>query len=432
MQKRTLILILSHALLLGAGYGWHRAVSGPGGEVSPAPVESAVVKAPERKPGSVSREAGEAPWSARECRKAWHALKGSQVPPAELAMLRQRILREWAAKDLRPALIAWSDAETLNSSDVSNAIQRAFDGREEEMLGWIKAGDFGLDSPQLLYALASRMEDKDPVLMLKLMPKVPEEFQARVMQNLFGSHSHPGPDPGEMDERIAGIGDLPDERLRSLAWQAVLKGMANRGDSGFHEILAREDLPADARSAALGSFAEALANDALPSKALENFRQLSPADRAEVGPALLEQAERLSFARPSAVTGALAMLAESGQWELLAAKGPEAVDHFFKSSKPNAESVSRWALRLPEREETAGIFRHAVAGQFRDDLSGGAEWARSLPEGWQREQALAQLAITADSHHKDAAVRDEAISEITDPAILEELQEWRRTKAVSK
>jgi hypothetical protein len=432
MKTRTWILIASHTLLLGAGYGWHRAVGAKAEKAVPMAVEAPVRKVDERKPGSVSTVAGEAHWSGSECRKAWHAVKGSKIPPAELALLRQRILREWAAKDLRPALIAWSDEETLNSSEVSNAIQRAFDGHEEEMLGWIEAGDFGLDSPQLLYALTSRMEDKDPLLLLKLMPKVPEEFQQRVMQGLFGSHSHPGPDREAMDQRIEGIASLPDERLRSLAWQAVLEGMAKRGEERFHEVLGREDLPVEVRSAALGSFAEGLAGAQLPVKALADFRRLSPENRAEIGPSLLEHAKRLSFARPGAVTNALTMLAESGQWDLLEKEGPAAVDHFFKSSKPNPEALGRWALALPEREETSGVFRRAVAPRFRDDPVAGAEWARSLPEGWQRDQALAQLAMTADADHKDAAVRDQAISEITDPAILEELQEWRQTKSVAK
>ena len=54
-----------------------------------------------------------------------------------------------------------------------------------------------------------------------------------------------------MNKRIAGIASFPDERLQSLASQAALKGMANRGEDRFHDILARHDLPADVRPAAL-------------------------------------------------------------------------------------------------------------------------------------------------------------------------------------
>jgi hypothetical protein len=428
-MKRISLLIASHALLLAAGYGWHRSVAGRQPEPPPpARQESAAAKPVERKPGSVTTVMGEAPWTGGECRKAWQALKGSGIPPAEIAALRQRILREWSMRDLRPALIAWSDMETLNSTDVSNSIQRAFDGHEEEMLEWINSGDFGLDGSELLFALSHRMTDKNPSLLMKLMPKIPEEFQERVLQNLFGSHSHPGPDEPAMNERIAGIAGLPDERLQSLAWQAALKGMANRGEDRFHEILARDDLPADVRPAELVSFAEGIARSPEPAKAMEQFRKLSPEDQSAIGPALLDQAKAHSFARPSAVTNALTMLAESGQGKLLEAKGTEAIEHFFKSSKPNPEAVSRWALQLPASAETASTFRAAIGPRFRQDLLQGAQWARSLPAGWHRDQALAQLAITAGA----SATRDAAMAEITDPAIQAELREWLQNQPQTK
>ena len=423
------LLIVTHALVLGGGYGWHRAASASSVSLAAptAAKEIPVTKPVERKPARVTSVAGAGPWNGRECRRAWYALKGSKIPPAEIASLRKLIIREWAARDLHSALVAWSDAESLNSTEVSNAIQRFFDGHEEEMLNWINAGDFGLDGSELLLALTGRINDRNPALMLKLMTKVPEEFQGRVMAELFGS---PGPDQAAMDERIAGIADLPDERLRSLAWQAALKVMVN--GNGFHGLLDRPEVPADARRAALDSFAEDLANAPLPAKALENFRKLSPQDQAAIGPAILTQAEKLSFARPSAVTNAITMLADSGQWELLAAKGPEAIEKFFKSAKPNPEAVSRWALQLPGRSETVGTFRSTVAARFLGDLGGSVEWVRSLPEGWHREQALAQLVMTANAQPKNAATRDAALGEITDPAILAELREWMRTKGAGK
>lgn len=281
-MKRISLLIASHALLLAAGYGWHRSVAGrQPGPPPPARQQSAAAKPVERKPGSVTTVMGEAPWTGGECRKAW---------------------------------------------------------------------------------------------------------------------------------------------------QAVLKGMANRGEDRFHEILDRDDLPADVRPAALVSFAEGIARSPEPAKALEQFRKLSPADQSAIGPALLDQAKAHSFACPSAVTNALTMLVESGQGKLLEAKGAEAIEHFFKSSKPNPEAVARWALQLPASTETAATFRAAISPRFRQDLLQGAEWARSLPAGWHRDQALAQLAITAGA----SATRDAAMAEITDPAIQAELRRWLQNQPQTK
>jgi hypothetical protein len=130
----------------------------------------------------------------------------------------------------------------------------------------------------------------------------------------------------------------------------------------------------------------------------------------------------------SSVTDALTLLAGSGQWELLAAKGPAAVDVALKSPSPNPSALSRWALQLPAREETAETFRHAVDAKFRIDLADSVEWAGSLPAGWHREQALAQLAITADTFHHDAATRDVVLAEIENPAILTEVRESLSSK----
>lgn len=429
-MNRAIPLVLTHLLVFGAGYGWHRFSTIGDRRTTHDPVETPdpVPKVAVRSPGVVSQVMGESPWSGGQCRKAWQALKHADIPVAEKAELRQRILREWAMRDLRSALIALSDRQTLNSTEISNTLQRAFDGHEEEMLDWIKAGEFGLDGSELLSALVDRVSYNNPPLLLKMLPMLPEDFQQRALETLFGSHSYPGPDASAMKERIAGIAGLPEERLRSLAWQAALEGLANRGEDQFHECLASPDLPPDARRMALDSFAAALAGTSVPAKAMEQFRKLSPEDQVAIGPAVLDEAKKISFARPNAVTNAINMLAESGQWELLARQGPGAVDEFFKSSKPNPEAVCRWAIQLPGREETAAIFRHAVAPRLRENLNSGMEWAISLPEGWHRQQALAQLAITADSHFNAPMTRQKILGLITDPAIQAELKQWRKTK----
>ena len=57
-----------------------------------------------------------------------------------------------------------------------------------------------------------------------------------------------------------------------------------------------------------------------------------------------------------------------------------------------------------------------------------ASTARSLPAGWHRDQALAQLAMTAGA----SGTRDAAMNEITDPAIQAELREWLQNQPLTK
>jgi len=191
-------------------------------------------------------------------------------------------------------------------------------------------------------------------------------------------------------------------------------------------------LPAASREAALGTFTSQLFQNQEPGKALENFRKLSPENQETVAPQLLAEAKRYAFAYQSGVTNALTMLAEHGNWEIIAKDGAAAIDHLYKNGKPNADSVSRWALELPAREETVATYRRAVAGRFRDNLASGSDWAASLPEGWYRDQAYAQLAMTADAHQKNAAVRDQAINAIADPSIRQELEQWRSSEAKAR
>jgi hypothetical protein len=439
-MQRLPLLIATHALVLGAGYGWHRATAVPDLPPASTPTSPArpAARPTVREAGSVSDQPGESPWSASECRKAWQALKYAGLSPTELAMLRSKILAEWAAKDLRSALIAWSGLGRPKPGGLWVAggaitsgplIDRGFSfkGHEEELLDWINAGDFGLDSGQLLGILIGR--SMRPELMQKLLPKVPPELQLETMRKVFWTYQNsPEPDRTTMNLRIAEIAKLPDERLRLLAWQAALTGMASRGGEPFFENLDRPDLPPEARRAALERYAGFLAHSQSAAEAATGYNKLMPEDQASIAPALLAEAETLQSigARVSAVTDALTLLVGSGQWELLATKGPAAVDMALKSPSPNPSALSRWALQLPAREETAETFRHAVDAKFRSDLAGSVAWARSLPVGWHREQALAQLAITAGTFHHDAATRDAVLAEVTDPAILTEVRERLR------
>ena len=433
-MKRRLVLAFSHLAVLAGGYGIHRVMAPPEPVVIAAAPAPAPAPIPAVRPQlGVGSSPGESPWTAGELRKAWHALAGAKLPPAELAILRDKMRREWLAKDLRSALLTWADEETLDETELSNTIREQLKGHEEELLDWILAGDFGLDGCKLLGFWARAVGASHPDLLLAGIAKVPREYQEPMIDIALRSELD---DPG-IDERISKISALPEEHLRVFAWKAMLKGVLNNaeynsGPDRFHDLLSRPDVPAEARGAALVMLAEKIAQSQQPARSLEAFRALSDEDKGAIGPALLDQAKRYGFAYDSNVPNVLSMLAESGQWELISGRGAETVDVFYKSGKPNPEAMSRWALQLPGREETAGTFRSAVAGRFREDPAAGMAWILTLAEGWHREQALAQFAMTADAHHHNAAMRDEALRQIADPGLQEEIREWRRKEAKAK
>lgn len=357
----------------------------------------------------------------------------AKLSPEEIVEARQRIWQEWLKKDPRGALILYAEENTISPyANNFGLFCNWFVGREEEVLGWITGGDFGFDGPVLLKGWADAMVIQNPNLLVQLLPKLPAESRDGVINQLFfGPARRP-----ELEARISRIATVTDAHDREVAWTSLLSGIVgnnplNHYEDVFPELIARADLPPVAREAGLKVFTSRLFTTQEPGRALEDFRNLSPENQAFIAPKLLAEA-KLNVSYPSSVPNALAMLAGHGDWEIIARDGAGAIDELFKSSKPNAESVSRWALELPGREETVATYRRAVAGRFREDLTTSAEWVASIPEGWHRDQAYAQLAMTADADHQNAAARDEAIGAIADPAIRRELEQWRASQAKAK
>ncbi|QJE97045.1 hypothetical protein [Luteolibacter luteus] len=434
--QRNALLTVSHLAVLAAGYAFHRGAGANSPEMIavsalPPPVE--MPKPGPVRPLSGYLSPGEGPWSAGDLRRAWHALKGSALPPDELAILRDKLRREWLVKDLRAALMVWSDEETLDASDVGTKIQGHLKGHEEEMLDWILAGDFGLDGRAVLDCWAARVGEKDRGLVLRSLGKIPVEFREQVIQSTFRWSMT----VEEIDACVEELAKLTDDGVKTACWNAMLRGIAfnainNGGPDRIHELIARQEIPGQARQAGLGLLAERIARSSQPAKAMEDFHKLSDDDQLVIAPQLLAEAKGNALASGSAVPNVLEMLCELENWELLAEEGPAAIDTFLERRKQSGGELSRWALKLPAREETAEIFRRAVSERFREDLEEGATWVASLPEGWHREQAFAQLAISADRDHRNAAMRDQALAGIADPALQQEMREWRAAKAVAK
>ncbi|WP_035611244.1 hypothetical protein [Haloferula sp. BvORR071] len=427
-MKRALILAFSHLVLIGGGYLLHRSIA------PPARAAAAPAKSPESKPTPVSSSAadGKPSYSGGEYRKAWRASAGAKLSPQELAQVREKLWNEWLEKDPRSALITLAEEGTISTHTNRRIFGEWFKGREEEMLDWILAGDFGIDGSALLQLWSERVGD-NPDLLLSFLPKLPADSRNSSIKKLFG-----GPvDRTALDNRLARISAMPGERDRELAWNTLLEGVIksnpiNHYEDLFPELMARPDLPPAVREAALGTFSSRLFQNRDSAKALEDFRKLAPEGQSFLVPKLLAASKESAWSYQSGVTNALTMLAEHGDWEIIAKDGADAIEYLYKNGQPNADSVSRWALELPARDETVTTYRRAVAGRFREDLAGGSDWAASLPEGWYRDQAYAQLAMTADAHHKDPAARDQAISAITDPTIRQELEQWRNREAKAR
>jgi hypothetical protein len=428
-MKKITILVLSHAIVFSSGYAVHRMAVNALAEHSSR--HTVAASAPPRAlPQSVPSTPTTSGIRSGEERKALDAIRNSALNDHQKRFLRDRILLDWMARNPRSALMML--AEEGSGSDFRNRLTReAVKGREEEMLDWIMNGDFGLSGAEILRAWGHQVASIDGNILFMLIPKVPGEFRSEMLGQLFG----PSNDPQVLEARIGQIQGITDEQLRLQAWKAALSGAAN-GPTGrmedptrFLALMARKDVPPEARAEGLNRFAYGLMANQSRAEAAKFFSMLPAEDQAAMSGDLLKAARTAGMLNSSAYLSALTMVSGSGQWEMISAEGPKLVDAMYERHPGTAASASRWALQLPERKEAVSTYRRIVGGMFKQ---GGADeaniWIDALPEGWHKDQAYAQLAITSEHHYKNAGQRDAAIDRVKDPGIRADLDAWRETR----
>ena len=223
------------------------------------------------------------------------------------------------------------------------------------------------------------------------------------------------------------IARLPDERLQSLAWQAVLKGMANRGETVFTKSSTATTsrlMSARQRWFRLPKASPAARSPPRRWSNSANCRRWINRRSAR----LLDQAKAPQF-RP--LDGGDQRTHHAGgkrSGKIARSQGAEAIEHFFKSSKPNPEAVSRWALQLPaSAERRPHSARQSARGSTRIScrVPNGPAHCPQVGTGirrwpsWQSPPAPPPPAMRRSA-------------EITDPAIQAELREWLQNQPQTK
>lgn len=389
--RNASLLIVTHALLVGGGYLWHRTSKSPGGLDSGSPARTLPARAQGRTSAEAESVSMPGGWSASDYRLAWRELARQKLPPAELAELRNRILEGWAEKDLHSALIAMSDRGRLNGNDLQRLSKSLIVARRHELLDWILAGDFGLDGKELLGFWTSCVAPADPSLLLASLDRIPGDCRDLLLSSWVDATLR-SKDAGGIPGAAANIEKLPGEADRSEAWTALLGQLSWKKEDAFFDMLSRSKLTPEDRGKVLQGLVDSFwvwAGSEAESR--KRFARLSPEDQSASGSLLLDTADKAAWASPTQVSASLSMLADSGQWDLLRQRGEESLDKMLKSDRINLEAASRWALTLPEGEATAPLFRKTVAARLAADPVAGAAWVESLPEGWHRTQAETEL-----------------------------------------
>ena len=130
--------------------------------------------------------------------------------------------------------------------------------------------------------------------------------------------------------------------------------------------------------------------------------------------------------QPENVLGLLDLFIEEEAWPRL--EDPETLRQIQQLARAgDALTIAEWAVTLPIRPETTGLFRRSVEPFFREDWVAARDWIDALPPGTWRDRALAGYSQVALHDHNDPQASRRALQQISDSDLRAEA-ESRRTQ----
>ena len=124
------------------------------------------------------------------------------------------------------------------------------------------------------------------------------------------------------------------------------------------------------------------------------------------------------------VLGLLDLFIEEEAWSRL--ENPETLRQIQQLARAgDALIVAEWAVTLPIRPETTGLFHRSVETYFREDRVAARDWIDAFPPGNWRDRALAGYSQVALHDHNDPQASRRALQQIADADLRTEAETWR-------
>jgi hypothetical protein len=366
---------------------------------------------------------------SEDYRRAWTALASKEHTILDRRGLQLELLERWAEVDLEGALQAamgeaWDNDYNPGFSVLGTAghpligaFAKAFAERPLDAWKLINSGQFGVGTQILREQWVTRVAAKDGVLLISMLAEVPASLREGAVNRAMEEAKTR---PGVLQAILAKLLALPPGE-ESDSWLKL--AAANLPDSGDPVALRENWLNAQdgsPRTLALMSWGANLrrADEATLLKEWENV----PEDRrGEAAKAILSPMDYES----KALTTAIDLAMQAGEWEFLAEKAPEQLRWHAPHTDP--VKLAEWAMDLPERPETVELFHRAVDRYIGEDLPRAKGWLEEMEPGdWRRERGLAEYSQQALRRHQDPEASRWALDRITDPALQQAAEGWRR------
>lgn len=421
--------IASHAAALAAGIALAAALARKPAD-SPSNSSTNSPAAHETRSSRPDRETSKiGTLQSDDYRRAWAALASKEHTLLERRGLQIQLLERWAEVDLEGALQAamaeaWDNDYNPGFSVLGTAghpligaFAKAFADRPLDAWELINSGKFGVGAHILREQWVTRVAAKDGVLLISMLAEVPPSMREFAINRAVEEAKTR---PEVLQAILAKLLALPpgDESEKWLKLAA-----ANLPDGGDPVALREQWLNSQggsSRTLALMSWGASLrrADEATLLKEWENI----PEDqRGEAAKAMLSPMDYES----KALTTAIDLAMQAGEWDYLAAKAPEQLRWHAHHADP--VTLADWAMDLPERPETVELFHRAVDRYIGEDLPRAKGWLEEMEPGdWHRERGLAEYSQQALRRHQDPEASRWALDRITDPALKQAAEGWRQ------
>jgi hypothetical protein len=428
-RRAKIILVASHLLLLLAG-GWVAwQTVGRGGFFRQ---ESAVVQ--QGKTGQTSeRDIHGKPffatneWRGLEYARAWKAVRNLKHTTQERIRLQRDLLESWAEADL-PAAIeaalgeAW-DRDGGGELDPCGPLLDVFSAAlaKNPQEGWdmIRGRQFGVGTGMLRHVWMEAVGVSDPLFLATRLAELSWRDRARAVEICHQAVQDPA-DAATKAELYKVLASYPPEMVGAEQLMKFASLSEEPVDlAGMKQEIIR-----------LGSEDERMAKV----KAMLYGRQLATRSADEVAEGMegLPEGvrEELVWAafqdsdKPEDVLGLADLLIEEQAWGKL--QRPEVARLIQKAAGDGrAAELAGWAMSLPTRIETTGLFDAAVEIYFVEHPKPARAWLAELPPGVWRDRALAAYSKASLNVHANTRASRWALNQIGDLRFKNEAEDWR-------
>jgi hypothetical protein len=354
-------------------------------------------------------------------RSAWSALAKEPLNTEDRVAAQSQLLAEWAKVDLDGALQAFlGEAWDGTSSDpfaYNGGLPTAFatEFREHPESSWAALSRNKMARALLAGTWIENAATKDPELTLSILDEIPLNLRFDAMNRIFDRENPLSPETrAALLTKLASIGS-PDEVERRLA--EIYRRTPATGDPA---VLAAQwnALPTGPqRTVQMTAWANTMRGLDLE-KFSSEWAKIPAADQAQAARLLLAQVDNSSPALTFAIDRAI--LTE--QWDIF----KEDIANKLRGFKTDRQALARWALTLPERQETRAVFNLAISEKLLENPAAGQAWLEQLPAGsWHREWGLVEMTLGRLWARGDIEGANLAIERITDPRAREEALKCR-------